>query len=167
MLNTFFRLMSCTRKRQVFTSWIAGRGVWKVLQIIWFLRKKWLNVKPLPIYNNWPMHYECWIKKKRSLLANILIFVIFVIYEVHYLKWMTFWLFIYSSFFFIIIYIIIILFETSLLVNEGKFSNWIRAAWFTSTHILFWLSRMVSITFIYHLVVTFLYFYKLCFGDPS
>ena len=77
MLNTFFRLMSCTRKRQVFTSWIAGRGVWKVLQIIWFLRKKWLNVKPLPIYNNWPMHYECWIKKKRSLLANICNFCYF------------------------------------------------------------------------------------------
>ena len=49
---------------------------------------------------------------------------------------------------------------------DGKFSNWIQAVWSTSTHVLFWLNRMVGIKLIDHLVVNVLCFCKFYFGDP-
>ena len=67
----------------------------------------------------------------------------------------------------IIIYIIIviittILFFSTLPVIGGEFSNWIRAAWSTPTHWLLWVSRRVSIIFIF---ILFYFFCKLFFGD--
>ena len=55
----------------------------------------------------------------------------------------------------IIVYIIIVIITTILFFSTlppvigGKFSNWIRAAWSTPTHWLLWVSRRVSIIFIF------------------
>ena len=54
----------------------------------------------------------------------------------------------------IVVYIIIviittILFSSTLPVIGGEFSSWIRAAWSTPTHWLLWVSRRVSIIFIF------------------
>ena len=67
----------------------------------------------------------------------------------------------------IIVYIIIviittILFFSTLPVIGGEFSNWIRAAWSTPTHWLLWVSRRVSLIFIF---ILFYFFCKLFFGD--
>ena len=69
----------------------------------------------------------------------------------------------------IIVYIIIviittILFFSTLLVIGGECSNWIRAAWPTPNHWLLWVSRRVSIIFIYLFIYLFI-FCKLFFGD--
>ena len=69
----------------------------------------------------------------------------------------------------IIVYIIIviittILFFSTLPVIGGEFSNWIRAAWSTPTHWLLWVSRRVSIIFIF-IFILFYFFCKLFFGD--
>ena len=68
----------------------------------------------------------------------------------------------------IIVYIIIaiittILFCSTLPVIGGEFSNWIRAAWSTPIHWLLWVSRRVSIIFIF--ISFFFFFCKLFFVD--
>ena len=69
----------------------------------------------------------------------------------------------------IVVYIIIviittILFSSTLPVIGGEFSSWIRAAWSTPTHWLLWVSRRVSIIFIF-ILSYFIFFCKLFFGD--